>query len=507
MSKSSDDGEVKKSKSNSPPNKSNSPPAEGKKSSSPPSKSSSNEGVKRKSSPPAKSGSNEKFKSKGSPPSKSDDGGGKRKPGSPPTETKKSSSPKSGSDDGGKKGSPPKAKESGKSQKAQTSTKASSSKSKPKDSDIGGQSISPPSDIDKSSKSKTSIKSEKRPPPPPPPPPPTRPPPAKVPKSKVGGAATPNTGVPSAATGGPRPPRRKRNEIVKVGTARIGFIGAGKIAEAIVKGLVHYSKVHPQCIYVSSKSGQSLDHFKQIGTVTTKRPYDIFGKFDCDVIFLVTHGYVVKACYQTGGSRPMALTVNYIPNQRHAQYILSLAGGITTNEIKNTLLNPEKPEKYKMSLNRIMLNQCVAFGNGVCGIDVEPDSKKYFPLVRDVISPMAPQIEYVPENQIDQVCAVAGNGLAFVYYFLSALADGGFKMGLSKQVAISFAAKTMNAAGTSLMESGKHAGDLRDSCVSPSGPAIYGIHLLDKQDCASGIASAVDAAYKRIKELSTKPPQ
>ena len=506
MSKSSDDGEVKKSKSNSPPNKSNSPPAEGKKSSSPPSKSSSNEGVKRKSSPPAKSGSNEKFKSKGSPPSKSDDGGGKRKPGSPPTETKKSSSPKSGSDDGGKKGSPPKAKEYGKSQKAQTSTKASSSKSKPKDSDIGGQSISPPSDIDKSSKSKTSIKSEKRPPPPPPPPP-TRPPPVKVPKSKVGGAATPNTGVPSAATGGPRPPRRKRNEIVKVGTARIGFIGAGKIAEAIVKGLVHYSKVHPQCIYVSSKSGQSLDHFKQIGTVTTKRPYDIFGKFDCDVIFLVTHGYVVKACYQTGGSRPMALTVNYIPNQRHAQYILSLAGGITTNEIKNTLLNPEKPEKYKMSLNRIMLNQCVAFGNGVCGIDVEPDSKKYFPLVRDVISPMAPQIEYVPENQIDQVCAVAGNGLAFVYYFLSALADGGFKMGLSKQVAISFAAKTMNAAGTSLMESGKHAGDLRDSCVSPSGPAIYGIHLLDKQDCASGIASAVDAAYKRIKELSTKPPQ
>ncbi|KAI2803841.1 hypothetical protein RDWZM_001840 [Blomia tropicalis] len=315
-----------------------------------------------------------------------------------------------------------------------------------------------------------------------------------------GGSPAGGTGI-----GGQRPTRRKKGDRITLQTARMGFIGAGKMADAIIRGLITHGKVNPQCIYVSSKSGRTLDNFKTMGTITTKRSYDIFGRFDCDVIFLVTHGFVVKECYKMGGSRPMALTINYIPNQRHPLYLLTMAGGVTTNELKNTLLNPEKPDKYQMSLNRCMVNPSVAYGLGLAAIDVEPDSKKFFPILRDIFSSVAKYIEYVPENNMDQACAVGGNGMAFCYYFLTALADGGFKMGLPKNVAVKFAAKTLLAAGTSLLESNKNPSELKDHCTSPSGPAIYGVHLLDKQDCSSGIASAVEGAFKRIKELAEHP--
>jgi len=283
-------------------------------------------------------------------------------------------------------------------------------------------------------------------------------------------------------------------------TCRIGFLGAGKLSEAIVKGLVNYSKVQASRICVTSKSGRTLDSFKQLGCVITKRSYDLFAKLDCDVVFVAVHGHVIRDLFKAGGTRPLALTTNYIPNQKHPVYLLSLVGGIPVADINTVLLNPEHPEKYKLEAHRIMLNAAVAFGIGLGALDIEPDSKKCSPIVRDLLTSFA-KIEYLSEAHIDAACALGGNGLAYVYYFISALADGGVKIGLAKNMAVKLAAKTLQSAAGSLLESGKHPSDLRDQCTSPSGPAIYGLHLLEKNDAGSGIASAVEGAFKRVREL------
>ena len=75
-------------------------------------------------------------------------------------------------------------------------------------------------------------------------------------------------------------------------------------------------------------------------------------------------------------------------------------------------------------------------------------------------------------------------------------------MGLNRQTAVKFAAKTVQCAALTLLESGKHPGELKDSCTSPSGAAVYGIHVLDKADVGSGVAGAVEAAHKRAQELA-----
>lgn len=282
--------------------------------------------------------------------------------------------------------------------------------------------------------------------------------------------------------------------------AKIGFLGAGKIAECLVQGLVKYGQIQPTKIHVAAPSNKNLPKFKDMGCHITKRSYDIFGKYDCEIVFLCLHGTVINECYRDA-ARPYALTTNYIPTTRHPIYILSLISGCDCNKIKNVLLNPETKDRYKMEIHRIVMNPGCAYGLGVCAIDVEPDSTKLDQILRVLLSRIS-KLEYIPPDQMDAACALSGAGLAFVFYFIKALADGAVKMGLERDASIKLAAKTLSCAAQTVLESDLHPSQLRDNVCSPQGAAIYGIHILDKADVSSGIAAAVEAARNRARELN-----
>ncbi|RWS19295.1 pyrroline-5-carboxylate reductase-like protein 1 [Leptotrombidium deliense] len=275
------------------------------------------------------------------------------------------------------------------------------------------------------------------------------------------------------------------------------------MAESFVEGLINHLKLPAKQIYVSAPSTKNIERFKSLGCHHSRRMIDIFGKYGCNVIILACHGSAVKKCYADGGSYPRALLTNYIPHVPYPLYILSLVSGVTLEEVKKTLFNPEGgASKYKHEMHRIMFNAAVGYGTGMIAVDCEPDGKHLAPGLRQMFSAMG-KLEYVPESQMDAACATGGSGLAYSYYFMSALADGGFKMGLSRQMAVKFAAKTADCAARSVLESGKHPGELQDSVCAPSGPAIYGVHVLDKADVKSGIIAAVEASHKRALELAT----
>lgn len=295
--------------------------------------------------------------------------------------------------------------------------------------------------------------------------------------------------------------KKPKGKTIDLETAKVGIIGAGKAAEYLVDGLVNFAKIPAKRIHVAAPTAKNTDRFKALGCNTTKRNIDIFARYDCDVIFLCFHGGVVKYCYKLGGIRPHPITTNYIPNMKHAICILSMVSGVNLEQIRAVLLNPEHPKGYILETHRVMLNAAVAYGLGICAIDVEPDSSKLSASIRTLLSSMG-RLEYVPESQMDAACAIAGNGLAFGYYFMNAMADGAFKMGLSRNMAIKFAAKTVHCGAQCLLESGRHPSELRDAVTAAGGPAIYGIHVLDKADVASGIQGAVEAAYKRAVELA-----
>lgn len=88
------------------------------------------------------------------------------------------------------------------------------------------------------------------------------------------------------------------------------------------------------------------------------------------------------------------------------------------------------------------------------------------------------------------------------FYFINAIADGSVKIGLNRSIAIKIAAKAVNCATQTMLETGKLPTQLKDEVCAPSGGAIYGISVLDKTDVGSAIASAVEEAYKRAMGLA-----
>ena len=203
----------------------------------------------------------------------------------------------------------------------------------------------------------------------------------------------------------------------------------------------------------------------------------------------------------------MALATNYIPNLKHPLYFLSLVGGVTLNEIKQTLLDPEDPDKYKIHfMHRLVLNNCVLDGNGFAVIDVDIESKSMNPLVKVLLNILNKYIMCQPEQLMDALCTLCGSGLAFIYYFINAMSEGGLKIGLNKEMGYKLVARVMQSAAMCVEKSEKELSVLQDSVLSKGGPAIYGIDVLNKSNCDAGFQNAVEASYRRLKELANNEP-
>lgn len=88
--------------------------------------------------------------------------------------------------------------------------------------------------------------------------------------------------------------------------------------------------------------------------------------------------------------------------------------------------------------------------------------------------------EEVTENLMDPVTALSGSGPAYVFVMIEALADGGVKMGLPRDLAYRLAAQTVLGAGQLVRDSQKHPGVLKDDVTSPSGSTASGLAHLEK---------------------------
>ena len=111
------------------------------------------------------------------------------------------------------------------------------------------------------------------------------------------------------------------------------------------------------------------------------------------------------------------------------------------------------------------------------------------------------EIAELSENLIDAACAVSGCGPAFVYMFIEALADGGVKCGLKRDLALKLAAQTVKGSADMVSATGKHPGKLKDDVCSPGGSTIEGVLALEDGAFRGTVSDAVCAAFERTKEL------
>lgn len=264
--------------------------------------------------------------------------------------------------------------------------------------------------------------------------------------------------------------------------SRLAFIGGGNMAEALIKGVL-------------AADGADAKSIRVADPAKGRRTYlaDTYGVEVCakNAEALPGAELVILAV------KPQVLDEVLVEIQdavADEQVVVSIAAGVTLAHIHTHLYADTK-------VVRAMPNTPALVGEGASavtpGAGVTPEELNR---VRELLAAVG-SVVAVAEEQMDAVTALSGSGPAYVFAIIEALADGGVKMGLARDVAVTLAAQTVLGAARMVLSTGTHPANLKDMVTSPGGTTSAGLHVLESAGVRGAFIGAVEAATLRAREL------
>ncbi|XP_020492902.1 pyrroline-5-carboxylate reductase 3 [Labrus bergylta] len=264
---------------------------------------------------------------------------------------------------------------------------------------------------------------------------------------------------------------------------KIGFIGAGNMAFGIAKGILS-GNVLPLNIRVSAPSSRNLGRFQELGIPVTHSNVEVV--CGSDVVFVAVKPHLVPRVFSE---------VSQFITDRHI--IVSVAAGVTLATLEELLPENAVVIRLMPNLPCVLQEGALLFTRGSRAKDEDAA------LLRTLLHRCG-LVEEGPEAWIDIHTGLSGSGVAFVYLFAEALAEGAVKMGMPGVLAHRIASQTILGAGRVLRESGKHPAQLRSEVCTPGGTTIYGLHTLEQGGLRATTMSAVESATERAREFGRK---
>jgi pyrroline-5-carboxylate reductase len=267
---------------------------------------------------------------------------------------------------------------------------------------------------------------------------------------------------------------------------KVGFLGAGNMGEALIKGLVSASVVPAEAIHASDVR---LERLRELD-----RQYGI--QLAPDNVELVRQSDVIILAVKPQIVTPVLKEVAGVLTKR--KLMISLAAGVSTARIRADLGKDAR-------LIRVMPNTPALVLEGVTAIakaeGLEPDD---LDTAGEIFSAVG-RVVVLDEELMDAVTGLSGSGPAYVAVVIESLADGGVKMGLDRLTAMTLATQTVLGAAKLLLETGLHPGALKDMVSSPGGTSIAGIAALEDGGIRTTFIKAVERATLRSRELGRGP--
>lgn len=266
---------------------------------------------------------------------------------------------------------------------------------------------------------------------------------------------------------------------------RIGFIGAGNMAQALAKGLISAGVAKPQGIVVSSPKVDQhlLDQMTAIGCDTTHNNREAASSTDV-VILAVKPAVIPQVLHDL---QPCVTPARPL--------ITSVALGVTLATMEASLPPESRVMRIMPNTPALVQTGASVFCRGTYATDEDAH------ITRRLLSAVG-QVDEVVERFLDAVTGLSGAGPAYIYMVIEALADGGVRMGLPRPLAQKLAAQTMMGAAKMVQETGKHPGLLKDEVCSPGGCTIQGVAALERAGLRTAFINAVHEATAKSIEIS-----
>jgi pyrroline-5-carboxylate reductase len=263
---------------------------------------------------------------------------------------------------------------------------------------------------------------------------------------------------------------------------KIGFVGAGNMAEAMMKGIISSGVARAEDVIASDMMPERRDYIaKTNGVQVTGDNIEVVRSSDVIILAVKPHhvGPVLDEM------KPY-LSADHL--------VISIAAGVKISFMEQHL-------NWGVRVVRVMPNQPCMVGASASAFALGKSARKED---KDTVQKIFESVGVafcLDEKLLDAVTGLSGSGPAYCYMMIEAMADGGVLVGLPRDVAIALAAQTLLGSAKSVLETRKHPGELKDMVTSPNGTTIQGIKALEDAGFRGAVIKAIEAGAKRSTEL------
>ncbi len=268
---------------------------------------------------------------------------------------------------------------------------------------------------------------------------------------------------------------------------RLAVLGAGKMGQALVAGLLASGWRKPDEITVTARSPERIAELSE--------RYGVEATLDNGAAVAAADVIVLSVKPQDIESLLSEISDHVTPRQT----VLSVVAAIPTSLIETGLSND-------VPVIRAMPNTPSVVHEGVAGITGGRFAEdKHVALAAEVLSHVG-RVVIVPESYLDAVTAISGSGPAYFALLAEAMIEAGILLGLSREISTELVVQTMLGSAKLLRDEKMHPVELREMVTSPGGTTTRAIRVLEQSGVRAAFLNAIQAAMERSQELAHGEP-
>lgn len=266
---------------------------------------------------------------------------------------------------------------------------------------------------------------------------------------------------------------------------KIGFIGGGNMAKAIIGGLVKSGQIALSNIWVFDRKAETNEALAREYGIQAAESAEALAR-EVDILFGAVKPNVILKVLKDLASQ-----------LKKEALVISIAAGVTLDSLATVLGHDRK-------IVRVMPNTPALVNEGMTS--VTPNVLVEQPEIDEVVTMFESfgKAAVVSEYLIHSVVGVSGSAPAYVFMFIEAMADAAVLGGMPRAQAYQFAAQAVKGSAQMVLESGKHPAELKDMVCSPGGTTIEAVKVLEEKGFRAAVMEAMQQCMAKSEALSKK---